>query len=100
MIVNTSFHIYRPILDDFLIWLRTVYAPSAREAGMNDLRLSRIDFQPDPDTLSFAFSAAHDDGDEARRWHDTAGGELRAALSEKFGERVLYFTTYMEEMDV
>ncbi|MBD5243819.1 MAG: DUF4286 family protein [Barnesiella sp.] len=87
-------------MDDFLTWLRTVYATSAREAGMSDLRLSRIDFQPDPETLSFAFSAAHSDDEAARRWHDNAGGELRTALSEKFGERVLYFTTYMEEMDV
>lgn len=97
-IVNTSFHIYRPIQNEFIDWIRLTYKTSAEEAGLIHTRLARIDFEPDPETISFAFSAESDNERTAKQWNEGTAAQLRHDISSRYGEKVLFFTTYMEEV--
>ena len=36
----------------------------------------------------------------AANWHDGPAAALRSQLSSRFGQKVLFFTTYMETIDI
>ena len=98
IIINTTFHVEKSIEDSFCKWVRDEYVPSALSSGiLSEPSFSRIMIEVQEDCSSFAVSFKSGSIQDAVTWHDGHGAELRQSLHAKFGERALFFSTYMDE---
>jgi len=101
IIFNTTFHVYEPIADSFKSWVRDTYIPKALETdGISAPEFARILIDVQEGYVSFAVQFKAESLDVAVKWHDGDGAELRHELSLKFGDKVLFFTTYMESLEI
>ena len=101
-IFNTTFYVERQISDRFLSWLKLTYIPEALSSGMYvGAMLMRLSETPDPAAEAYALHLRTDDVAGGRKWIETQGCDLLGHLaSELEPERVLYFTTPMEEIEI
>lgn len=98
-IINTTFHVEKSVQNRFCEWVRKTYVPEALSSGiLSDPCFSRILIEVQEDCLSFAVSFKIRSVEQAVEWHDGHGAGLRRDLHSKFGDRVLFFTTYMEQL--
>ena len=99
IILNTTFVIERQLHDEILSWLRDVYQRAALQTGIfTSPRLAQILTNEDPMHISVACELRCQSLSEAVRWHDETAAMLRADMSQRWGDRVLYFTTYLKEL--
>lgn len=99
IILNTTFHVHSSVEDKFLRWVRVNYIPQALSSGvLHSPSLARILIDVEPESVSFALQFSAENIDDASRWHDRDGEILRRRLSGVFGDRIVYFTTYMENL--
>ena len=93
IIINTTFHIHKSIENDFCRWVRNEYIPAALSSGWLSVpAFSRIMLEVQEDCSSFAVSF------KARNVDDGEGENLRRSLNSRFGEKALFFSTYMDEL--
>ena len=99
-ILNTTFHVDNRVRRDFLDWARKVYMPAAIDTGLfGSARLLRVLTDTDPEGVSFALQMDCESISEARRWHDETATLLRDDMSQRWGDKVLFFTTYLKEAE-
>lgn len=99
IILNTTFYIHESIDGEFRRWIECEYFPSASEyGGLRNPVMAKLLMEPQEDRNGYAVQCLAPDVAKAQLWHDTYAAELRDALSAKFGEKVLFFTTYMEQI--
>ena len=99
LILNTSFHVHTSLDDQFKAWVRRDYIPSATTSGLlSSPRFAALLIEVQEDCVSYAVSFEAETAENAVRWHDGEGAALRGELQRRFGEGVVFFTTYMEEL--
>lgn len=101
ILINTTFHVHCAIARDFVTWLKEVYIPEATGHHLISAPvLCRVLGGDDPDGISYAMQLACPNLKEARQWHDNEGADLRARMLRRWGNKVLFFTTYLEKLDI
>lgn len=96
-ILNTTFAILRDIRPEFEKWVREVYIPAALQSGiLAEPRLARVMTNEDPRAISLACEFKCESISEAVRWHDETAVLLRDDMTARWGERAMFFTTYLE----
>lgn len=99
-ILNTTFHVDNRVRRDFLDWARKVYMPAAIDTGLfGSARLLRVLTDTDSEGVSFALQMDCESISEARRWHDETATLLRDDMSQRWGDKVLFFTTYLKDAE-
>lgn len=99
IILNTTFFAEEAIAPAVLAWLRDVYVKSVETAGLfTDVELVRVIEPSEPGAVSFACRCACDSLEVARSWHDSSAVIVRDELHRLWGQRALWFTTYMERL--
>lgn len=99
ILINTTFYVESSVETEFLRWVRTDYLPSATSlAGFSYPSLARLMLEPQDGMTGYAVQVHAKDPETAVSWHDAEGARLRGELSARFGQRVLFFTTYMEQL--
>lgn len=99
-ILNTTFVIERPIFDDFVHWLKEVYVKAAVSTEIFDNpRIAQIISNEDPSVVSIACELSCESLSEAARWHDTTALLLRDDMTSRWGNKALFFTTYLKVID-
>lgn len=99
IILNTTFFAEEAIAPAVLGWLRDVYVKSVEAAGLfTDVELVRVIEPSEPGAVSFACSCACGSLEAARSWHDSSAVIVRDELHRLWGQRALWFTTYMERL--
>lgn len=97
IILNTTFVLHLSVKTEFLKWVKEVYLPSAAKSdAFGNPTVARVLTRIEPDTESIAVQLPASSLDDARRWHDGNAALLRNDLHARWGERLLFFTTYME----
>lgn len=98
-ILNTTFHVHKSIDGDFVKWVRTEYIPSAiKTRKLTQAGFAQLMLEVQEDCSSYAVSLKSVRLEDAVDWHDNSGAGLRRELYERFGEKVVFFTTCMEEL--
>ena len=100
-IYNTTFHIDRECYNDFVAWLRDVYIPvTVRHGALSEPRLARIivDEKEKGENVALQFFVAR--LEDLSRWYSAHGDALSKELRDKFGRRVVGFSTIMEHIEV
>ena len=101
IILNTSFHVHVSLADKFKAWVRQSYIPAAKSSGLlKSPRFAALLIEVQEDCLSYAVSFEAANIEDAVKWHDNEGAALRSELHRSFGEGVVFFTTYMEELSL
>lgn len=101
ILLNTSFHIVKPIEPEFLAWLNDTYLPALEK----DPRLTRVTASEmlshvEPDTASYCVQAFAPDLPTARDWLDNVSAPLLSALMRRFGpDRLVFLTSLMQTLD-
>lgn len=99
-ILNTTFHVDNRVRRDFLDWARKVYMLAAIDTGLfGSARLLRVLTDTDSEGVSFALQMDCESISEARRWHDETATLLRDDMSQRWGDKVLFFTTYLKDAE-
>ena len=101
IILNTSFHVHVSLDEQFKAWVRNIYIPEALASGkLASPRFAALLIEVQEDCVSYAVSFEAATAEDAVKWHDNAGARLRAILHQSFGEGVVFFTTYMENLSL
>ena len=97
IILNTTFFAEEAVAPELLAWLRNVYVKAVEAAGLfTGVELVRVLEPSEPGAVSFACRCGCGSLDAARSWHDSSAVLVRDELKQRWGQRVLWFTTYME----
>ena len=98
-ILNTTFHVHKSVDSEFKKWVRTEYIPSAiNPRKLTQAGFARLMLEVQEDCSSYAISLKATSLEDAVDWYDNSGAELRRELYARFGEKVVFFTTCMEEL--
>lgn len=101
IILNTTFHVHLSVIDSFKKWVREEYFPIAVQCkGLSNPLFSKILIEVQEGYASFAVQISASDIDVAANWHDGKAAKLRGVLEKKYGDKVLYFTTYLETLPI
>lgn len=102
IIYNITFHIENDILPDCLNFLRLTYIPLATQSGfMHTPCLHRIlPHAEEENACSYAVQFRVKNIDTLNYWIEQEGQQLSRLLVHRFGDKVIGFTTVLEEMDL
>lgn len=97
ILINTTFVIDQSLINLFNNWVSQQYLAKANESGLfTDHILSRILTETEPGTIAYALQLRSSDPKQAAEWHDGKGAELRNIQAKQWGEKFLFFSTFME----
>lgn len=97
VILNTSFHLLASREPEFVEWAENRYMAAAKASGLFDeTLLIKILTEVDPQLKAYAVQLKGESLDDAARWHDDIAARLRSDLTSRYGEDILYFSTFME----
>lgn len=99
-IINTTFVIERSLEPEFMKWLKEVYVPAAMATGLFvSSRIAKVLSNEDPLAVSLACELVCDSLSEGVRWHDNTAVLLRDDMTARWGNRALFFTTYLTTVE-
>ena len=98
IILNTTFYVHESIDSLFLNWVRQEYIPSALEHGLTEPTVAHLLMGPQDGMSGYAVQVVSDSISHAQSWHDEEAATLRDTVRGKHGEKILFFTTYMERL--
>jgi precorrin-2 methylase len=100
ILLNTTFVLHTSIEAPFLQWVRNVYLPAAEQSGVFGVAtVARVLTQIEPDTESIAVQLPCAEMEAAQHWHDDTADLLRDDLHARWGDRLMFFSTYMEVIE-
>ena len=99
LIYNTTFHCEKSCYDEFVAWMRTEYIPVAiKHDGVTEPRMARIRAQEENEGISVSVQFNTASLDTLSAWYEACGAELVKKLEGKFQQRVVGFTTIMQQI--
>lgn len=99
MVINTTFCVEEPIVNEFIEWVKSVYLETAcRDCSMHDEMVMRILAPTEDNTVNFAVQFRCDNSERLVEWIDTYQPVLLDSAAKKWGQKALHFTTLMEEV--
>ena len=100
IVYNTTYTM--PVNDarDFVIWVSQSMLPRVKENGrLNSPRLLRILSHHDQESECFSLQFHTADTATLHRWYTEQGAALHQELVKMFDERIVGFSTIMEEIE-
>ena len=99
LIYNTTYTMPNDDARGFVIWVKESMLPRAeQEATPIEGRLLRILSHHDQETECFSVQLAMADTTALHRWYIGQGKKLNDELLKMFGDRIVAFSTIMEEV--
>lgn len=95
IILNTTFYIHPSIESEFLLWIKKEYVPAALVARLEEPQLAVILTEVGEDVTGYAFQLKASCKQEAEAWHDGEGASLRDRFIGRYGQKAIFFSTYM-----
>lgn len=96
-LMNTTFVVDHAIDTRFRQWLDNVYIRAALITPfLSEPVLMRVLGHDQPGATTYALHMKSTSLEEARRWHDETAAILHDDMAARFGQRAVFFTTYLE----
>lgn len=95
IIVNTTFYVETPLEKEFISWVKDTYIPGS---PLTRPSVARILGAVEEGMTAFAVRMHAPTVAVADAWDNGQGALLRGILAEKYGQRILHFTTMMENI--
>ena len=101
LIYNTTFHCEKACYNEFVTWMRTVYIPTALQTnGLSEARMARIMGQDENEGISITVQFSTTSLDTLSAWYEACGAKLIEQLETKFQQKVVGFSTIMEQIEL
>ena len=101
LIYNTTFHCEKSCYDEFVAWMRTEFIPQAMQhGGVSGARMARIMTQEENEGESISVQFCTASLDTLSAWYEACGAKLVKRLEEKFQQRVVGFSTIMQQIEL
>lgn len=101
IVYNTTFHVDKEILEECLAFLREHYIPKAAKSGfLHSPRLMRVMNQGEDEGVSLSVQFHVKNVDTLNYWLQKEGAAIHKALTGRFGQRLVGFSTLLEEIDL
>lgn len=100
ILYNTTFHVDSTIEPEFLDWLKDIFVAQALNAGFSSPMLARLAIAVEEGCSSFALHLYADSLDHVARWEEADRCRLLGEAYNRWGERVLSFSTPMHTIDL
>ena len=100
ILFNTTFHLDATIQPEFLTWLKLEFIPTAISSGLDKPLLCRIVDNIEPGCAAFALQFFVTSMSEVDKWRAGRLCELIAAMSTRWKDCALAFSTPMEVVDL
>lgn len=99
IIYNTTYTVANGDAKNFIIWIHEVYIPKAKEDGLlSNPRLLQILTHKDPDTECFSLQFEVESVGLLQKWYAQSGKALVEEMLKAFGEKVVGFSTLMNDV--
>lgn len=97
LIYNTSFHVDgEALIGPFLTYMRDYYLPAATARGyLRNPRLMRLLTDVGEGLFGYALMCECDSAADLKRWKQEIEDVLLSSFRDRFGERILTFSTTM-----
>lgn len=100
LVFNTTYTIQNEDARNFVIWIHNCYIPNATEGGqLSKPRLLRILSHKDQQTECFSLQFNVEDTATLHTWYTQSGKPLTDEMTQMFGDRLVGFSTIMEEIE-
>lgn len=96
IIHNITFCVDKILAREFLEWIKDEYIPAAESDGLEIQALARVMANADPAADSYALQLLAQGLGDVKRWTQGRGEELDRLISERWGQRVVSFTTNLQ----
>ncbi len=97
IIFNTTYHASDNVKEMFLNWIKEVYIPTAlHRPELSEPQLCRIMTDNEDEGTSYSLQFHVKDTIALSHWYAETGNDLVCALTEKFKDQVVGFTTLLE----
>ena len=101
IIYNTTFHIEECIRQDFIDYIRQNVIPQATKSGLlTSSRFSRIFSEHEEQGFSYALEFSTESISTLEEWNKAESAAVIAPLIEKFGDKVVGFSTVMQTISL
>jgi hypothetical protein len=101
LIINTTFQVSKSCEEEWTKWVRAKYIPEVIASGLlTEPRFCRLIIENEPDSESFAVQFQVKDIDTLDFWFQKYGVKIQTDLKDLFQEKVLSFTTVMENIEL
>ena len=101
MIINTTFVVGSDISEKWQKWLKTVFATSASEAGMDGLLVMKVlDAQSEAENSNTYAVQLRGCDNDALHWQQSVLPALLRKMYVIWGEKAVSFTTIMQELEL
>ena len=99
LIINTTFQVSKSCEEEWTKWVRSKFIPEVITSGLlTEPRLCRLLIENEPDSESFAVQFQVRDIVTLDFWFQLYGVKMQTDLKDLFQEKVLSFTTVMENI--
>lgn len=100
LLYNTTFHVDgEHLLSPFLTYMRDVYFPAVTARGyLRNPRFVRLLTDIGDNLIGYALMCETDDVVTLKRWRKEIGDVLASNFHDRFGEKVLMFSTTMKDV--
>ena len=100
ILFNTTYLVSPEVEKRFLYWLSSVYAPKIKETGIvSNIRLFKV-LTDEKDGISYSFQIESESVTLMNEFKKKYLSQLELEVSQTFGERVLFFSTYLKQYDL
>ena len=101
LIYNTTFHCEKSCYDEFVAWMRAEFIPTAiQHKGVSEPRMARIMAQEENEGISVSVQFNTESLETLSAWYEACGGKLVKQLEGKFQQRVVGFSTIMQQIEL
>ena len=102
LIYNTTFHVEDELATDFLIYIKKMVVPQIVQCGllMNPLLSKVLTEQEGQEGCCFALQFSVKNYDTFEYWFEKQGEALLQKLQTDFKNRVLFFSTFLDEISL
>lgn len=99
LVFNTTYTVPNGDARNFVIWVHQAYLPKVAENGLlTHPRLLRILSHKDEETECFSLQFNVESTATLHRWYSEQGKSLAEELVKMFGDKIIGFSTIMEEI--
>lgn len=100
IIYNTTYQIDPSVHDEALSWIKEELIPSLLSSShLKNPRLVRV-MSDDKSNNSYSLQFEVEDIASLNDWYKTCGASIYAALTKKYGNNLLGFTTLLENIEL
>lgn len=101
IIFNTTYHVNRGCVQRWLDFIKQHLMPRIEQnTSFSDFRICKVLISDSPDDEAFSIQFCSESREAIELWNESEGRLINTYMRKTFGEKVLSFSIFMEEIEL